>query len=101
MTAPGADGGLGAGLGGIEVAATEAVEGHLAPLRVKERVVTAVIIDPDPEEKAEDKQAVGDGTEREIHGAERPNGEIIPDATRFSTAVSARKPHRRGLRSRG
>ena len=67
MTAAGAAGGLGAGFCGVKPAAADAMKGDLAAFRVVERVITTVVIEPDPTEKAEGEQTVDDGTEGEIH----------------------------------
>jgi hypothetical protein len=61
----------GAGPGGIELAAADAVKGQLPAFRLKECVIAAIIVDPDPEKKREDEQAVDGSTDGKVHVPER------------------------------
>jgi hypothetical protein len=47
--------------------ATGTMERRLAPLGFKPGVVAAIVIDPQPEEKAGDQKAIGQGGGDEVH----------------------------------
>ena len=72
MAATGACRCPGTGLRRVQLAAADAVERQLAAFGLEERLIPAVVVNPDPEEKHEDDDTIGDCAGGEIHVLRRP-----------------------------
>ena len=67
MAAPGAGRGPGFRLRGVELPAADAVKRQLPALGIEERLIAAVVVDPDPKEESEDEEAIDDSASSEVH----------------------------------